>query len=42
LKKRNLKEVFLRLDMNGDGNIDPEEIMRYLIDENNMPDEEAE
>ena len=33
-KKRDLREVFNRLDINGDGIVDPEEIMNYLINEN--------
>ena len=41
-KKRDLRSVFMQLDRNGDGNIQAEEIMQYLIDDNQLPEEEAD
>lgn len=40
-KKRDLRQVFMQLDRDGNGNIDTEEIVHYLNIENKIPEEEA-
>lgn len=40
-KKRDLRAVFMVLDRDNSGTIETEEIMRYLIEQNQLSDEEA-
>lgn len=41
-KKEELREAFHILDKNNDGIVDEQEVFEYLVNDNKMPDLEAE